>query len=126
MSTSMMLSTAVFRQPSAMTMVRPDKKCASLETYSSVAYFSWGSTIVGKVIDLSWNLLPSAQFNSLDAVYRADEVVAWDPSIPGSTDQYNVNILSLGGEYFISQESTSPESCRQNVSMQLLIMSQAT
>jgi hypothetical protein len=107
-------------------MLRPEKKCSYLETYSSVSYFSFGATIVGKAIDLSWNLLPSAQFNSLDAVYQADTVVAWDPSIPGSTVRYNVNVMSLNGEYFISQESTSQESYRQNISMQLLIMSQVT
>lgn len=126
MSTSMMLSTVLFMQPSAMTMLRPDKKCSFLETYSSVSYFSWGSTIVGKVVDLSWNLMPSTQFVLLDAVYVADEAVNFDPSIPGSTVQYNVNVLSLNGEYFLNQESTSQDSCRQNVSMQILIMSQVT
>lgn len=123
--TSMSISTTTFAQPSDMTLLRPKLRNAFLETFSSIAYFSWGATIVGKQIDLSWSMLLSTQFDALDVVYAADETVVWDPSIPGSSATYNVKILDLDGKYFLSQES-SARFHRRDVQMSLLIMSEVS
>jgi len=103
--------------PTSMTLVRPDKKNAVVETYSSVAYFSWGASIVGKIIELVWDFMSTSNFTSLDALFTADAVVVFNPQT-GTT--YNVNILSLDGEYFLGVQ----DDLRKNVKMQLLIMSQ--
>ena len=104
-------------------MIRGDKKTAMVETYSSVTLFSWGSTVVGKIIDLTWNMLQTTEFNALDTVQAEDTTFVWFPGFPDSTVSYKTNLLSLDGEYWISQESTG---YRQNVRAQLLIMGVAT
>jgi len=120
----MVLSTTTFeRDPRQMTMIRPEKICSRALTYSGVAFFSWGATIVGKVIDLEWNGMPVAQFDALDAVYAADSTCVFDPDITGSTQTYEVNILGFDGEYHLHTDtSTSVE--RINCKLSLLIMSE--
>lgn len=123
---SMVLSTTTFaRDPFSMDMIRPEKICQSVLTYSSVQYFSWGSTIVGKQVNLRWNAMPSTMFDALDTLYTNDTVILWDPNIPGKTGGYNVNILDLNGDYYISQES-SAKYWRINCVLSLLIMSTAS
>lgn len=122
----MVLSTSTFAlDPGAMTMIRPDKVCAAVQTYSGVAYFSWGSTIVGKEIELSWNGMPSTQFDALQAIYVADTTCIFKPRIPGLAQNYVVNVTGLDGEYWISAES-SANYYRTNCRLRLLIMSTST
>ena len=123
---SMVLSTTTFaKDPGKMTMIRGDKICNYVLTYSGVAFFSWGATVVGKVIDLEWNAMPSTQFDSLDTVMNADATCIFNPGITGSTQTYEVNILGLDGEYFIDPES-SVDRWRLNCKLSLLIMSEVT
>ena len=122
----MVLSTSTFAlDPGGMTMIRPDKVCASVQTYSGVAYFSWGSTIVGKEIELSWNAMPSTQFDNLQAIYVADTTVIFKPRITGLAQNYVVNVTDLQGDYYISAES-SANYWRTNCKLKLLIMSTST
>ena len=102
-------------QPGSMTLVRADKISAHVQTYSGVAYFGWTPTIVGKVIELTWNLLSAADFASLDALYQADAEVVFKPG-EGSTT-YNVNVIGLDGSYQLTRQM------RGDVKLQLLIMS---
>lgn len=119
----MVLSTTTFAlDPSDMDIIKSDKICAYELTYSSVVYFSWGSTIVGKTVDLRWNAMPSTMFDALDTVMKADTTVVWQPNIPGNGTSYNVHVLNLTGNYFISQES-SAKFYRTNCVLSLLIMS---
>lgn len=123
---AMVLSTTTFAlDPFSMDMIRPEKICKAALTYSSVHYFSWGATIVGKQIELRWNGMPSTMFDALDTIYKNDTVVVFNPNIPGSTETYNVNLLDLQGQYFISQESSS-NYYRTNCKLRLLIMSTTT
>lgn len=109
--------------PGQMTVIRAEKKVSVVETYSSVAYFSWGTSIVGKVIEMTWNWMSGDKFNALDVLYAADAVVVFDPNdTRGLT--FNVNILSLDGEYLMGGGGVSSTAIRTNVRLQLLIMSQ--
>lgn len=60
---------------------RPKKSAASLETYSSVAYFSWGVSILGAEILLEWDRMTCDQFNRHDIQFQADAALTWDPEI---------------------------------------------
>ena len=123
---TMSISTTTFAiDPFDMTVLKNDKVCSYIKTYSSVVYYSWGSTIVGKVIDLKWNAMPSTMFDALDTLVNTDTTMIWTPNIPGSTQTYEVNLLGLEGAYFISQESSSRYH-RINCNLKILIMSEVT
>lgn len=86
------------RNPTKMTMIIPDKHCAYEKTYSSVAFFSWGTSIVGKELELEWTNMRSSDFDSLDTMFRADAEVNFNPQA-GTGKTYTVNIVSLDGAY---------------------------
>ena len=116
----MVLGTYTFVQlPRAMTLVKADRICSWELTYSSVAFFSWAPTIVGKVIDLEWNAMIATQFASLDAIYQADAQVVWDPTdVLGGSATYNVQVVACNGEYIPGMIDY-----RGNCTLTLLIMS---
>lgn len=114
---------ALVYYPSDFTPPRPVRSNAYVETMESVAHFSWGIFIVGKIIDLQWNYMPSDQFDSLDAIFQEDEEVVWDPGIEEGGDTYNVQILDFTGEFHEAVGSGS-EIWRKNCKMELLIMSE--
>lgn len=123
---TMVLSTTTFAlDPYDMTIIKSEKICNHILTYDGVAFYSWGKSIVGKVIDLRWNAMPSTMFDALDTLIADDATCIFNPNIPGSTVTYEVNILGLDGEYFISQES-SAQFYRRNCNLRLLIMSEVT
>lgn len=111
-------STTLAYNPATMTLIREDKHCAAVETYSSAAFFNWGLTIVGKKLTLTWNIMSSTEFDTLDTLYQGEGPLVFDPQ-NGSGKTYNVQIMSLNGEYcaFVN---------RQNVEMTLLILSEVT
>lgn len=122
----MSISTTTFAvDPSDMTIIKSDKICSYAQTYSSVAFYSWGKSIVGKEIDLKWNSMPSTQFDAIDTLIASDTTMIWTPNITGSTVTYEVNLINLDGSYFISQESSS-RFWRTNCSLKMLIMSEVT
>ena len=122
----MSISTTTFAfDPSDMTILKSDKVCSYIKTYSSVVYYSWGSTITGKVIDLKWNAMPSTMFDAIDILINTDTTMIWTPNIPGSTKTYKVNLVGLDGSYFISQESSS-KYYRKDCNLKILIMSEVT
>ena len=109
------------RDPQRMTMLRADKSCAHKLTYTSVAFFSWGTSIIGKEIMLEWPVMDVAEFAALDAIFIADVAFNFTPS-DGGGHVYSVNMTSLTGEYFLGRTSQAPTT-RKNVKMTLLIMS---
>lgn len=115
----MQLGTYTFaRLPGYMTVVQAEVVNAHKLTYSSVAYFSWGSDIIGKKIELRWAAMPAGMFDSLDAIYQADAAVVWDPTgVVGSTT-YNVRAISFAAEYIPGQLLY-----RGSASLALLILS---
>ncbi len=120
---NMVLGTHTFvKQPSAMTLIQKDRIVASIQTYTSVALFSWGASIVGKVIELVWPFMTTSEYTSFQTIYEADAQVVFDPK-DDSSKTYNVEVLSLDAEYFINLSDTSGH-LRRSVKMKLLIMSE--
>lgn len=115
-------SVTLSRNPREMTLVKPEKASAHKQTYSGVAYFGWPATIVGKVIDLSWDIMNADEFTLLDIIYAADVPVVFNPQ-DGLGKTYNVNMLTLDGKYLLGLDNAAT-SFREDVKMQLLIMSQ--
>ena len=120
---SMILGSYTFDWPpisSNIDIVRPLKSNSSVETYSTVAYFNWGSKIAGRQFNLEWEYMSGAQFSSLDALYAADEIIVWD-ILGDGTKRYNVIIEKLDGAYFLNYNDSY---WRRNVKMTLLVISQ--
>jgi len=115
-------STTLQSNPTDLTLIRPDKTSAHKQTYSSVAYFSWGVSIIGKLIDLRWSWMQADEFDDLDDLFTADEPVVWDPQ-DGSGESYNVEIVSLDGKYHMEFGETSTV-MRKDVIMTVLILSE--
>lgn len=109
--------------PSAFTQPRPGRSNAYVETLESVAHFSWGFFIVGKIIELEWNYMPSEEFDALDTVFQEDEEQDWDPGISGLSTIYNVEILDFTGEFHEAVGSEA-EIWRKNCRMTLLILNE--
>ncbi|MFA5423034.1 MAG: hypothetical protein WC374_04185 [Phycisphaerae bacterium] len=109
-------------QPSKMTLIEKDRSVAHVQTYSSVAFFSWGVDYDGKTIELFWASMPTSQYASLRAIYEADAQVVFDPQ-DGSSKTFNVQMLPMSGEYFIHLSNATGHR-RLNVKIPLLIMSE--
>lgn len=107
--------------PMRMTMVRADKACASVQTFDSVAYFSWGTTLIGKEILLEWPVMDASEFASLDTIFQADASFTFNPNDGVVTDTYTVEMTSFTGDYWRGRGTTTSET-RKNVKMTLLIL----
>jgi len=102
-----------------MPVITEERRAKSIKTLGGVAFFSWGTFIQGQEVPLNWTSIPTAQYTQLLSLLNADAVLVWDPE-NGST--YNVEILSLNGDYHLSTGAGA--SYRKNVKMVLLIMSE--
>lgn len=100
-------------------IVSEERRGLAIKTFGGVEFFSWGTFIAGKEIKLPWSFMSTAQYNQLLALLVADAQVVWDPE-NGST--YNVEILSLHGEYHLS--AAAGAAYRKNVELKLLILSE--
>jgi hypothetical protein len=103
-------------------ILRPKKTSSVVKTLSSVAYFSWPATIVGEIIPFEWEWMEATQFDSLDALYVADNEIIFDPSGGGGGTTYNVILKELEGVYWLNLDTL--EAYRKNISMHLLVLSQ--
>lgn len=52
---------------------------AEEKTYTSIAFFSWGSRIIGEKILLEWEWMPEDQYRRIKMLESADAQVEWDP-----------------------------------------------
>ena len=110
--------------PTGMTVVRPVKAAAALPTYEGIAYFSWGASIVGRDLTLTWTFMESDEFDDLDDLYQADAPVVFDPQ-DGSDTTYIAEITELVCEYFRTL-GVSEGQFRTKVEMTLLILAEVT
>ncbi len=116
------LGTLTFaKNPSSMTIIRPYRLCSFLLTYSSVAFFTWGVSVIGKVVELKWNAMAIADYEDIQDLWEADAEVIFNPQ-DGEALTYDVQILDLQGEYLrgIADGDTG---IRKNVVLKLLILS---
>lgn len=124
MSNSVLGTYTFAKQPIGMTFIQKDRNIAYAKTYTSVATFSWGSSYIGKVIEISWNYMTTTQYDSLLSLYVADSPVVFDPQ-DGESKTFNVEILSLDGEYHMHLSDAAGH-YRKNVKLTLLILSEAS
>jgi hypothetical protein len=110
------------RYPSEMTMIRAEKFCAHVLTYSSVAYFTWGTSIKGKEVVVQWPLMLQSEFDSLDTLFQANAAIVFNPNT-GSGKTYNAEITKLDGKYFMFHTSGTTI-FRKDVAATLLILSE--
>lgn len=99
--------------------VDPERYSASVQTYSSVAFFSWGLTLVGKKIDLTWEFMPNTQYEALLALYAGDTAVAFAPQ---DGKVYQVEMTSLHGTFNVLLEGTGTWAWRKAVTLSLLFL----
>lgn len=112
---------SIYGSPKLMT---PIKRIATVDTYNSVAVFSWGVSVVGKKIDLNWEYLPESQYQELLTLYMADAPTVFDPN-DGSGKTYNVELLALDGRYHYKlQGSPGEDVWRSKVTLELLVLSE--
>ena len=107
--------------PGSTTLIEEDKISASVLTQSSVVYFSWGMSIKGKTLVLTWAGMTTVEFDALQTKYAADVQVVFDPE-QGDAKTYNVEIVGLTGTYHMSVLDSA--TYRTNIVMNLLIMSE--
>lgn len=117
----MTLNNYVFEMnPSEMTVIQPARTISFVQTYDSIAVFSWGVSIVGKAIGLKWDWLSVSQFDQLQSILEGDEQVSFFPEIDSGTT-YMVEVLGLDGKYHMSQGGSG--NYRTEVFLKLLIIS---
>lgn len=102
--------------PSSMSLIQADRISAVKQTYTGVAFFSWGTTLVGKVLELKWPLLSFDEFDVLDTLFQADSSIVFDPGVPSPVGTYTVEITALDGKYYMQTTK------RTDVIMKLLIL----
>lgn len=118
------LGTVTFtKNPGWMTIIRPDRYSSYVLTYSSVGFFSWGSSIIGKEVLLKWNAMPTAQYEDIQDLWESDTEVIFDPK-DDEGNIYDVEILDFQGEYCvgISAAGGPTYTIRKNVTLKLLIL----
>jgi hypothetical protein len=122
MNTKMTLGAYTFaHNPHSMSdNFEPALIASAVKTWEGVAYFSWPATIVGKKITLNWDLMTTAQFEALQALWVADEPTALVPN-GGGGNSFNVMIMNLTGLYFLTLDTGG--SFRKNVALEIVILS---
>jgi hypothetical protein len=106
-------------KPDQFTIPKAERRYATVETFASEVFFSYGTSILGKTVTLEWDWMSAAQFNALDALYQADLPVAWNLQVVGE-NIFTVEITKLDGELFEVVGYGFPH--RRKVKMELLIL----
>lgn len=122
MSTKMILGgyTFVHNPTSMSSVIEPVLTNSHLLTYSSVSFFSWGASVVGKVVSLEWEYMKAEQYDALQTKYEAGAQIVFDPK-QDATFRFNVIITDFIGTYFLNMKDTA--AYRKDVKLELLIMS---
>jgi hypothetical protein len=107
-------------KPDKFGIPHPDLYKSLVRTWNTAVYFSWGTGIIGKNIELSWIWMSEDQWDELDAMYRANTPVTWDPEVLG-VGPYDVEIIGLEGELFDVADYQQPY--RRDVKVRLVILS---
>jgi hypothetical protein len=111
----------LINNPNEMDIVRPDKYSSSVQTFTSMVFYDWGVSIVGKQISLSWTYMLASEFDALDAIFQGPGPLIFNPTLDAGKT-YNVQMTALDG----TLSHTIAGGYRTNVKMVLLIMSEAT
>jgi hypothetical protein len=88
MSTNTSTSYTFAKAPTEMTPFKAVKYNDHVLTYNGVDYFSWGATIIGKEIELTWPWLSSAQYETLQSFYESENTYRFFSSAHMPTTYY--------------------------------------
>ena len=113
-------------------IIKPKVLNSYLPTFGSLAYFSWGKQLVGHIIELEWDEMPSSQFTQLESLYQDDAETrftlgqeSWIPYNESGWDiyliDYAVQILDLTGTYWLRLDDAEGH-FRKDVKLKLLIV----
>jgi len=102
-------------------LLTPEKYSASVQTYSSIAYFSWGLGVAGKELSLDWGYLPDSQYQAFQTILEADVPVVFDPK-DGTMKTYLVEVTGLKGRVHAKLGEGSTGVWRKDVSLSLLVL----
>ena len=100
-------------------VISPKKLNSHLPTYGSVAYFSWGTQLIGQEIKLKWDEMPSSQFTAIDEIYQSDLETTLD-LIGDAVTIYTIRILDLTGTYWLRLDDAEGH-FRKDIELTLLI-----
>lgn len=117
----MQLGAYTITTPAAMPIENQRRSAAAVETLDGVQFYSWGTFLAGRQITLHWNYMTPDDFSYLETILEADAQVVWRPR---TGSDYNVQVMNLSGEYFISVKSDA--TYRKNVDLTLLIVSEVS
>jgi len=65
--------------PDVFTLPQAEKSLGKVKTYSSIAFFSWGLSLLGKEISIEWDWMGVDQYERLRSLFEANTSVVWDP-----------------------------------------------
>ena len=116
---TMSLGTYTFaHNPSGMTLVKQRRVVNPIETLGGLEIFSFGIYYAGQIVTVKWNYIPVAVWLELVSLEAADASKVFTP---GDGHSYNVQILSLNGEYLA--DTAASATWRKNVELVLMIES---
>jgi hypothetical protein len=104
--------------PSGMTLLKLRRVINPAETLGGVEFFSFGCFYAGQKVTVKWNYCPVATWAQLESLEATDVYQAFTP---GDGHVYNVQILSLNGEYL--RDTDTGQTWRKNVELVLMIES---
>lgn len=120
--TTMSLGNYTFtRNPSGMTVLKPRRVINPVETLGGLEILSFGIFYAGQRVIVKWNYCPVAVWLSLIDLEDDDASKVFTP---GDGHTYNVQILSLNGEYYA--DTAASATWRKNVELTLVIESLAS
>jgi len=100
-------------------LMTPKRHTAVVKTYSSIAFFSWGASMLGKQITLRWLGMTTDQYEYHQAQLENDTYMTFDPK-DGSLQTYTVEMVDLRGEMHMETDGDY----RVNVEMDLVFLSE--
>ena len=116
---TMTLGTYTFaRNPSDMSLVKAKRVVNPIETVGGLETLSFGMYYAGQRVSVKWNYCPVSVWAQLVSLEAAD---ASQSFVPGDGHTYNVQILSLSGEYYA--DTAASATWRKNVELVLVIES---
>jgi hypothetical protein len=121
MATMSLGSYTFVHNPSAMSILKPRRIIYPAETIGGVEFFSFGIFYAGQKVTVKWAYCPAAVWSDLVSLEDDDVSKVFTP---GDGHTYNVQILSLNGEYFADTDTGA--TWRRNVELVLMIESLAS
>ena len=100
-------------------LITPVRHTANIKTYSSIAFFSWGTSMLGKEITLKWLGMTTEQYEIHESQLVDDTYLTFNPQ-DGNGLTFTVEMTGLRGGFHMYSDGEY----RINVEMDLLFISE--